>query len=126
MKHSAVLHKNSKILRKNMTPEERHLWYDFLSKSGMNARRQKVSYNYILDFYIPGAKIAIELAGVQHNKEEHYYADKERDAFLESNGIMVLRYTNVQVNDNFSSVYKDIQKHYNERIKKQKIKRKRK
>ena len=98
-----------------MTPEERHLWYDFLSNSNIKAKRQKVLYNYILDFYIPETKIAIELDGRQHGKEEHRASDKERDAFLESQGIMVLRYTNLQVNENFSGVCKDIQNHYEER-----------
>ena len=100
-----------------MTPEERHLWYDFLSKSNINAKRQKVFYNYILDFYIPEAKIAIELDGRQHGKEENRESDRERDSFLAKEGIMVLRYTNVQINENFQSVCKDIDKHYNERIK---------
>jgi len=95
-----------------MTKEERHLWYDFLSKSNMNAKRQKVFYNYILDFYIPEAKIAIELDGRQHGREENREADRERDSFLEAKGIKVLRYTNVQINELFSSVCKDIQKHY--------------
>ena len=94
-----------------MTPEERHLWYDFLSKSNMNAKRQKVFYNYILDFYISEARIAIELDGRQHGREENREADLERDAFLEAKGIKVLMYTNVQINELFSSVCKDIQKH---------------
>ena len=106
---------NSQTLRKNMTSEERHLWYDFLSKSNIKAKRQKVLYNYILDFYIPEVKIAIELDGRQHGRDENKEADKLRDDFLKSKGIQVLRYTNVQVNENFSGVCKDIQKHYEER-----------
>ena len=98
-----------------MTPEERHLWYDFLSKSSMKAKRQKVFYNYILDFYIPEAKIAIELDGRQHGREENRESDRERDSILAKEGIKVLRYTNVQINENFQSVCKDIDKHYNER-----------
>ena len=98
-----------------MTPEERHLWYDFLSKSNMNAKRQKMFYNYILDFYIPSVKIAIELDGRQHGKEENREADRERDSFLKKEGIMVLRYTNVQIHENFPNVCKDIQKHCDER-----------
>lgn len=94
-----------------MTPEERHLWYDFLSKSNMKAKRQKVLYNYILDFYIPEVRIAIELDGRQHGREENRYADCERDSFLSKEGIMVLRYTNIQINENFQSVCKDILKH---------------
>lgn len=111
MKHSTVMRKNSQALRKNMTPEERHLWYDFLSKSNINAKRQKVFYNYILDFYIPEAKIAIELDGRQHGKEENRESDRERDSFLAKEGILVLRYSNLLINNNFQSVCNDILKH---------------
>ena len=99
-----------------MTPEERHLWYDFLSKSELKAKRQKVFYNYILDFYIPLAKIAIEIDGRQHGRPENKSADCERDSFLESKRILVLRYTNYQINTNFSNVCKDILKHCSLRI----------
>ncbi|MBQ8914713.1 MAG: DUF559 domain-containing protein [Clostridia bacterium] len=68
--------------------------------------------HYILDFYIPEVKIAIELDGRQHGREKDRYADRERDSFLAKEGIMVLRYTTVQINENFQSVCKDIQKHY--------------
>lgn len=94
-----------------MTSEEKHLWYDFLCKFNLNAKRQKVFYNYILDFYIPCAKIAIELDGRQHGRAENRASDNERDAFLESKGILVLRYTNNQINTNFFNVCNDILKH---------------
>ncbi len=95
-----------------MTNEEMHLWLDFLKKCPYSVRRQKVIGNYILDFYIPEVKIAIEIDGRQHGREENREADRERDLFLEEKGIKVLRYTNVQINELFSSVCKDIQKHY--------------
>ena len=115
MKHSEGMKQKAKELRKNMTAEERHLWYDFLSKSGLKARRQKMFFNYILDFYIPEAKIAIELDGRQHGKPENKELDQIRDAFLSKNGIVVLRYTNEQINKKFENVCKDILKHYTER-----------
>ena len=115
MKKPEYMIENSQKFRTNMTKEELHLWLDFLKNCSYSVRRQKVLYNYILDFYIPEVKIAIELDGRQHGREENKEADKLRDDFLKSKGIQVLRYTNVQVNENFSGVCKDIQKHYEER-----------
>ena len=115
MKKPEYMIKNSQTLRKSMTKEEIHLWLDFLKKCPYSVRRQKVIDNYILDFYIPSAKIAIELDGRQHGREENRKSDLERDSFLKKEGIKVLRYTNVQINENFASVCKDIQKHYDER-----------
>ena len=111
----ASVSKVFETLRKNMTSEEKHLWYDFLSKSNLNAKLQKVFYNYILDFYIPHVRIAIEIDGIQHGIPEHKDADCRRDAFLNSRGILVLRYTNNQINTNFSNVCKDIIKHCEQR-----------
>ena len=91
-----------------MTPEEKHLWYDFLKSLPVPVKRQKNIENYILDFYIPSAKIAIELDGSQHYVPEHRLADKQRDAKLNSYGIKVLRYLNTDVNDNFYAVCQDI------------------
>lgn len=99
---------NAQELRKNMTPEEKHLWYDFLKALPVSVKRQKNIENYILDFYIPSAKIAIELDGSQHYTPEHRLADTQRDARLESYGIKVLRYLNADVNDNFYTVCQDI------------------
>ena len=111
MKNPEYMIKNSQKLRTHMTKEELHLWLDFFKKCPYSVRRQKVMGNYILDFYIPEAKIAIELDGRQHGKEENRESDRERDSFLAKEGIKVLRYTNVQINENFQSVCKDIQKH---------------
>ena len=99
---------NAKNLRKNMTPEEKHLWYDFLKKIPFNVRRQHNIENYIVDFYIAKKKIVIELDGIQHTSEEHRDADKKRDSELSKWGITVLRYSNKDVNENFRSVASDI------------------
>ena len=115
MKKPDHMIRNSRQLRKHMTKEEMHLWLDFLKKLPYSVRRQKVMEKYILDFYIPDVKIAIEIDGRQHGKEDNKAQDWERDRFLSGKGIKVLRYSNVQVNDNFSMVCKDIQKHYDER-----------
>ena len=106
--YNKKLVQNAKELRKNMTPEEKHLWYDFLKKLPMNVRRQHNIENYIVDFYIAEKKIVIEVDGIQHTSDEHESADKERDEALAAWGIKVLRYSNDNINRNFFNVTNDI------------------
>ena len=99
---------NARALRKNMTPEEKHLWYDFLKRLPFNVRRQHNIENYIVDFYIAEKKVAIEVDGGQHMLPEHKEADKQRDAALANWGISVLRYSNDSIRNNFNTVAEDI------------------
>ena len=102
---------NARTLRKNMTPEEKHLWYDFLKRIPFNVRRQHNIENYIVDFYIAKKKIVIEVDGRQHLLPEHKEADKQRDAAMSSWGIVVLRYPNDSIRNNFNAVTEDILEH---------------
>jgi len=102
------LTRNSKNLRKNMTKEERHLWYDFLKLLPQTINRQKVIGNYIVDFYCASAKLVIELDGSQHYEKDGKNSDAQRDEYLNKLGITVLRYSNYDVNQNFRSVCEDI------------------
>ena len=102
---------NARALRKNMTPEEKHLWYDFLKRLPFNVRRQHNIENYIVDFYIAEKKIVIEVDGRQHLLPEHKEADKQRDASMSSWGIVVLRYPNDSIRNNFNAVAEDILKY---------------
>ena len=101
----------SRELRKNMTRQERHLWYDFLKPLPVVFKRQKVIDGYIADFYCASARLVIELDGSQHYLEDGAEYDKIRDAALKAHGLMVLRYSNADVNENFSGVCEDILKH---------------
>ena len=102
---------NSKELRKNMTPEEKHLWYDFLKLLPVTVNRQKMIKDYIVDFYIHSAKIVIEIDGIQHGARAHKIADAQRDEVLAALGITVLRYTNESINEQFTFVCEDILQH---------------
>ena len=102
---------NARELRKNMTPEEKHLWYDFLKRLPMNVRRQHNIENYIVDFYIAEKKIVIQIDGRQHLLPEHKEADEQRDTALASWGISVLRYSNNEIRNSFNEVASDILKH---------------
>ena len=100
----------ARALRRNMTPEEKHLWYDCLKKLPYNVRRQHNIENYIVDFYIAEKKIVIEVDGIQHNSPEHQESDKQRDAALSAWGITVLRYSNEAIRKDFNMVTDDILK----------------
>ena len=104
---------NARNLRKNMTKEERHLWYDFLKALPVMVHRQKVIGNYIVDFYIAERKIVIELDGSQHYEKEGQCADQVRDAYLKSLGMTILRYSNADINYRFEAVCADIWNHIN-------------
>ena len=95
---------NAQALRKNMTPEEKHLWYDFLKRLPMKAHRQYNIGNYIVDFYIPQKQLVIEIDGIQHLTEEHKEKDQIRDKFLEGQGLRVLRFPNESIRKNFAGV----------------------
>ena len=101
----------SKNLRKGMTKEERHLWYDFLKNVPLTIKRQAVVGNYILDFYCPAKNIVIELDGGQHYESECMRHDLVRDEYLLCNGLTVLRYTNADIHNRFESVCADIWNH---------------
>ena len=103
-KHNSALVKNARELRKNMTREERHLWYDFLRDFPVRFIRQKIIGNYIVDFYCPKAKLVIELDGSQHYENENIEKDRKRTEFLESYGIVVIRIANNELNRNFEGV----------------------
>ena len=102
------LKENSQKLRKTMTKEERHLWYDFLKSLPITINRQKIIGDYIVDFYCASVKIAIELDGSQHYEEEGINKDIQRDKYLNDQGIKVLRYSNYDINVHFDSVCEDI------------------
>ena len=102
---------NSRSLRKNMTDEEKHLWYDFLKRLPVTVNRQKNIGNYIVDFFIASKRIVIEIDGAQHLVQENKEADIKRDADLRALGVTVLRYSNVDINGNYNTVCEDILSH---------------
>ena len=94
----------AKSLRKNATPEEKHLWYDFLSTYKIRFQRQKAIDNFIADFYSYEAKLVIEIDGSQHYTAEGKKKDDFRTEILEGYDLRIIRFTNDQVNDNFEGV----------------------
>jgi very-short-patch-repair endonuclease len=105
-------------MRKNMTKEERHLWFDFFRKYPVRVKRQVIIGKYIVDFCCERAQVIIELDGGQHYEEENRKADAERTRHLEQMGFLVLRYSNLDVMRNFSGVTENINRIIRERMKK--------
>ena len=112
-KRNPHLKEFSQTLRREMTKEERHLWYDFLKTLPITVHRQKVFTRYIADFYIAEKNMVIELDGSQHYEDEGKCSDRARDEFFASQGIKVLRYSNADINQNFDGVCEDILRNLN-------------
>ena len=107
-KHNKQLVPLARHLRKEMTKEERHLWYDFLRTYPVRFSRQKVLGKYIADFYSAEAKIVIELDGSQHYEDCNIAKDAERTAFLQGYGLQIIRIPNNEVSSNFRGVCEHI------------------
>ena len=94
----------AKALRKNMTPWERKLWYDFLRTYPVRFQRQKAIGNYIADFYCARARLVIELDGGGHYTAEQAEKDALRTKDLESMNLTVVRICNLDIDRNFRGV----------------------
>ena len=103
-KHNKEIVSTARMLRKSMTKEEKHLWYDFLRTYPVRFLRQKVIGKYIVDFYCAKAKLVVELDGSGHFTEEGKQYDAERTTFLEEYGLTVLRISNLEIYNNFRGV----------------------
>ena len=103
-KYNSKLIPRARELRKNQTPQEKRLWYDLLRLFPERFQRQKSIGNYIVDFYCHKYKLAIEIDGGQHFEDKSVEYDKIRTEYLNSLGVTVLRFTNDDVNRNFSGV----------------------
>ena len=114
--HNKSLVSVARMLRKNMTKEERHLWYDFLRGHSVRFIRQKIIGNYIIDFYCAKANLVIELDGSQHYDEAEMAKDNERTKYLESLGLKVIRIPNNEINNNFYGVCEFIDNEVNKSL----------
>ena len=96
----------AQLLRKKATQPERVLWRHLRNRNfaGYKFRRQHPFDNYVLDFYCPSAKLAIELDGGGHNYCAGQTRDRTRSQFLARHGVLVLRFWNHQVRQELDSV----------------------
>ena len=105
----------AKELRKNMTPQERRLWYDFLCDYPVRFQRQKTICSFIADFYCFRAKLIVEVDGAQHFTNQGRAYDLERSAVLDRYGLKVIRFTNDEIEKQFLTVCGRIDKAVRER-----------
>ena len=115
LQHQKYMLTRARELREDLTREERHLWYDYLRYHPVHWYKQRIIEDYIVDFYCPSAKLAVELDGWQHQELDNWYADQVRDRELGELGIQVLRFTNVDVNYRFRRVCAEIKRVMTER-----------
>lgn len=94
----------AKNLRKNMTPWERKLWYEFLRQYPVRFQRQKAIGDYIVDFYCAKARLVVELDGGGHYSPEEIEKDTLRTNVLNQMNLTVLRVCNLEIDHNFSGV----------------------
>ena len=114
--YEKYLNKYARQLRKEMTPQEKTLWYRFLRGYKEKFRRQAPAGEYILDFYCAKAGLAVELDGGQHFAPEGEQADEIRTERLAEMGIKVVRYNNLQIMRQFAIVCEDIDRAVQERL----------
>jgi very-short-patch-repair endonuclease len=115
-----ILKDNSKLetarrLRREMTPHERKLWYLFLRTYPVKIYKQRIIDRYIADFYCASARLVIEVDGSQHFDSQGMVSDAERTAVLESFGLKVIRYSNREIDREFSAVCDQIDRIIQER-----------
>lgn len=103
-KHNTDLTSLARTLRKNMTKEEKNLWYDFLKHYPVRFLRQKIIDNYIVDFYCHDARLIIELDGSQHYEASGLAKDKIRTRKIEKRDLTVIHIPNSVINKNFNGV----------------------
>ncbi len=109
----------STALRNNAAAEENKLWYEFLRTYSVRFNRQRIIGSYIVDFYCAKAKIVVELDGSQHYENNGIKSDTERTRFLESLGLKVIRFSNLEVNENFYEVCTVIDSETQNRLRKE-------
>lgn len=116
--YNKSLQEPARELRLNLTPQEKHLWYDFLNNYPVRFRRQRPIGSYIADFYCARAKLIVELDGSQHYTKEGLKYDENRTDVIKTYGFEVIRFSNYEVDTNFDGVCFMIDKAVKERLKK--------
>ncbi|AKG22117.1 endonuclease domain-containing protein [Calothrix sp. 336/3] len=107
--YNPKLVERAKELRKNMTPAEKKLWHEYLKSFKFRVLKQRPIDNFIVDFYCPALRIVIEVDGESHFTNAGQEYDIERTKILEGYGLKIIRFTNTQVLNQFSSVCEQIQ-----------------
>jgi very-short-patch-repair endonuclease len=111
LKYNPKIRERAKSMSRQMTKAEQILWFNMLKsrqQEGFKFVKQKQVFSYIVDFYCSELLLVIELDGSSHNDKIEY--DKQRDAFLRSCGLEVVRISNNDAEKNLEGVYLHLQK----------------
>jgi very-short-patch-repair endonuclease len=103
------LKRRSQSLRRDPSPAERKLWYEFLRDHPVKFTRQKPLGHYIADFYCSSSRLVIEVDGDSHFTDSAPLYDERRTAALLAEGVRLLRVTNLEVMEQFEGVCQKIQ-----------------
>ena len=103
-------------LRREMTPHERKLWYLFLRTYPVKFYKQKIIGDFIVDFYCAPARLVIEIDGSQHYEEDGKTRDGVRDQKLRERGLLVLRFSNREIDREFPAICERIDETVQERL----------
>ena len=106
----------AKQLRKNMTPQEKKLWYQFLCHYPVRFYKQRIILSFIVDFYCSEARLVIEIDGAQHYTSQGMAYDRERSVMLQEFDLKVLRFSNHRIDYEFNEVCKEIDEEIKQRI----------
>ncbi len=106
----------ARALRNNMTPAEEKLWVEFLRSFKPKTHRQRPMGNFIVDFYIPKAKLIIEIDGDVHFGDKSAAKDAERTLYFNDYGLKVIRFTNNEIFNSFEWVCSSIDQTVRSRI----------
>ncbi len=106
LNYRADLKVKARQLRSSMTDAEQNIWHHLRRKQmfGIQFYRQRPLGEYIVDFYAPTIKLAIELDGSQHQEQDAINYDSLRTTYLESLGLKVMRFDNLQALNETDSV----------------------
>ena len=113
--YNSQMKETARTLRKNMTKQEKHLWYDFLRDYSVKWYRQRSVDRFIVDFFCFQAKLVIELDGNQHYTEDGIAYDTIRTDILEKYDLEVIRFSNIEIDRNFYGVCEAIERKVQER-----------
>ncbi|MDR1329137.1 MAG: endonuclease domain-containing protein [Oscillospiraceae bacterium] len=102
--YNSTLNPAARNLRKNATKQEQHLWYDFLKDFTPRFTRQRIIGNFIVDFFCAKALLVVELDGAHHYTDEGMKYDRARTAYMNTYGIVVLRFENIEIDKKFAYV----------------------
>jgi len=118
LRYNSKLKEIARTLRTNMTESEQELWARLRGRQllGVQFYRQKPIGNYIVDFFAPRAELVVEVDGSQHGMTDHAEKDRERDRYLMSRGIRVLRFSSREVLRDTDSVVEAIYQAMRERV----------